>query len=78
MEAAARMKAAATAVERRNEVAELDRCFFILCTIKSRTIYIAAAILVVKRLRYDRVRFIVTVLARLGSAVSNSRLRPVV
>jgi hypothetical protein len=63
------MKAAATAIERRNEAAELDRCFFILFTIKSRTIDIAAAILVVKRLRYDRVRVIVTVLARLGSAV---------
>ena len=53
------MKAAATAVERRNEVAELDRCFFISSPIKSRAINIAVAILVVKRLRYDRARFIV-------------------
>ena len=60
------MKAAATRVEGRNEVAELDRSFFIWFTSKSRTMHIAAAMLVVKRWRYDRVRLKITVLARLG------------
>ena len=47
--------------QRSNEAGATDRCFFILFTIKSCTININEKILVVKRLRYDRVRCIVAV-----------------
>jgi hypothetical protein len=49
----------------------MDRWFFILFTIKSCTININEKILVVKRLRYDRVRCIVAVWLHVA------RLRPV-
>jgi hypothetical protein len=57
--------------QRSNEAGEMDRCFFILFTIKSCTIHINEKILVVKRLRYDRVRCIVAVWLHVA------RLRPV-
>ena len=58
--------------QRSNEAGEIDRCFFILFTIKSCTIHIKERILVVKRLRYDRVRCIV------AGSLHVASLRPVV